>query len=134
MTTPPAAASAITKPRGGPLVDASRAPENFFLLWAMRENLRPCREASSVHSCLLCRAIDDLANYRLQRASGVRLIMLADLRNKMIHVWPLDQIDGRAAKTAAGQPRAETGRMLAGQLDEQIQFGRTVLKKVARAF
>src|ERR1041384_8008727 len=115
MIAPPAAASAITKPRGGPFFDASREPENFFLLWATRENLRPCRVASSAHSCPRCRAIDDLANDRLQRASGARLIMSADLRDEMIHLRPLDQIDGRAAKPAAGQPRAKTGRMLPGQ-------------------
>ena len=35
MTTPPAAASAITKPRGGPVFDAAREPESFFLPWTI---------------------------------------------------------------------------------------------------
>jgi len=47
MTTPPAAASAITKPSGGPFFGASREMEIFLLTWPMPEKVRPWRVASS---------------------------------------------------------------------------------------
>src|SRR5690242_18300552 len=45
-----------------------------------------------------------------------------------------DQVDRRAAETAAGQPCPQAARMLPSDLHQKIQFRGAVLKEVSGAF
>src|SRR5436305_1073007 len=79
------------------------------------------------------RSIHDLAEHRSRFSSGPPFILGGERSHEILYLVPPDEVDGRPAEAAAGEPRAQAARMGFGKLHQQIQFRGAVFEKVARA-
>src|SRR2546425_2077056 len=88
----------------------------------------------AIHRAMLFGAVRDLAEHRLGFAAGPLLVLRSDGLQKVLRLRPLDEVDGRPAEAAAGEPGAEAARMHPRQLHQQIEFRGAVFEMIARAF
>src|ERR1700730_2964622 len=69
------------------------------------------------------RSVHDLAKNRFELAARLFLILAGDPFHEIFGLMMRYEIDGRAAKTAAGQARAQAAGMSAGEFHQQVQLG-----------